>query len=112
MWREYSETGPDTDYALSFQDTSGCRNVWDTIVSMCNMRGPDSGSRYYNGMAQSMNGVVYRPQQHLEIVSTHSASPATQSAPPTIPACTLGNLRAVNEKFIIIEKMLNSQVKT
>ena len=49
MWREYSENGPDTDYALSFQDTSGCRTIWDTIVNMCNMPGQYNGNRYYNG---------------------------------------------------------------
>ncbi len=57
-----------------------------------------------------MNGSVYRPQQQTDVVATHGASPSVQSAPPTIPVCTIGNLPAVHEKFVIIEKMLQSQV--
>ena len=61
-------------------------------------------------MVQSMNGSVYRPQQQSDVVNAHGASPSIQSAPPTIPVCTIGNLPAVHEKFVIIEKMLQSQV--
>ncbi len=61
-------------------------------------------------MVQASNGGVYRPQQ--ENVRSHGPSPAIQSSPPTIPVCTITNLRDVNEKFGIIEKMPHSQVLT
>ena len=60
-------------------------------------------------MVQSMNGGVYRPQQQSEFAPNGAAS-SIQSAPPTIPVCTIGNVQAVHEKFVIIEKMLPSQV--
>ncbi len=54
MWREYSENAPDTDYALSFQETSGCRAIWDMIVSMCSIPGQFNGNRHYNGTLTSL----------------------------------------------------------
>lgn len=59
MWREYSENEPDTDYALSFQDTSGCRAIWDTILNMCNLPGQHNGNRYYNGTIPSIFDVTH-----------------------------------------------------